>query len=94
MLLLMLRRRLGPIDGARIAGTAAKASIAAIVSAVAAFGLIETWEVPPGSSVLVQASQVGAAIVVGVLVFLISALILRIGEVDDLRMAVVRRFRG
>jgi hypothetical protein len=29
-----------------------------------------------------------------VLVFLISALILRLGEVDDLRKVVVRRFRG
>jgi len=37
---------------------------------------------------------VGVAIGVGVLVFLASALILRVGEVDDLREAVVRRFRG
>jgi len=29
-----------------------------------------------------------------VLVFLGSALILRIGEVDDVRRAVLRRFRG
>jgi hypothetical protein len=44
--------------------------------------------------VLVQAAHVGAAIVVGVLVFLFTALILRVGEVDDLRQAFVRRFRG
>jgi len=94
VLLLLLRRRLGPIDGPRVARTVAKASIAGVISAAAALGVIETWEVPPGSSVLVQASQVGAAIVVGVLVFLISALILRVGEVDDLRQAIVRRFRG
>jgi putative peptidoglycan lipid II flippase len=94
VLLLVLRRRLGPLDGHRIARTAAKASIAALVSALTAFGVIEAWEVPPGSSVLLQAAQVGAAVVVGVLVFVISALILRVGEVDDLRQAVVRRFRG
>jgi hypothetical protein len=29
-----------------------------------------------------------------VLVFAVTALILRIGEVDDLRKAVLRRFRG
>jgi hypothetical protein len=34
------------------------------------------------------------AIVVGVLVFLTSALILRVEEVDDLRRAALRRFRG
>jgi hypothetical protein len=44
--------------------------------------------------VLMQAAHMGTAIVVGVLVFLVSALILRIGEVDDLRKAIVRRFRG
>jgi hypothetical protein len=43
--------------------------------------------------VLTQAIQVGAAVVVGVLVFLISALILRVREVDDLRKAIVGRFR-
>jgi putative peptidoglycan lipid II flippase len=94
VLLLLLRRRLGPIDGARIARTVTKASIAAVLSAAAAFGVIRTWELSPGASVLVQAAQVGAAIMVGVLVFLISALILRVGEVDDLRQAIVRRFHG
>ena len=70
VLLLFLRRRLGPIDGARIARTAAKASIAALTSAAAALGVIEAWDVPPEAGVLVQAAQVGAAIAVGVLVFL------------------------
>ena len=93
-LLVLLRHRLGPIDGARIARTVGKASIAAIASAAAAFGVIEAWEVRPEASVLVQATHVGAAVATGVLVFFITALILRVGEVDDLRQAVVRRFRG
>ncbi len=94
VLLLLLRRRLGSIDGEHIARTAAKASIAAVASAAAALGVIEAWQVPRGSSVSALAAQVGTAVVVGVLVFLISALILRVGEVDDLRQAIVRRFRG
>ena len=94
VLLLLLRRRLGSIDGERIARTVVKATIAAVASGVAALGVIEAWEVPPGSSVAASAAQVGTAVVVGVLVFLISALILRVGEVDDLRQAIVRRFRG
>src|SRR6185503_20292070 len=85
VLLLLLRRRLGPIDGARIARTVAKSSLAAVASAFAALGVINAWSVPVSAGVLTQAAQVGVAIIVGVLVFLISALILRVGEVDDLR---------
>jgi putative peptidoglycan lipid II flippase len=93
VLLLLLRRRLGQIGAARILRTSAKAAAAAVASGVAALGVVEAWGVGAVTSVPVQAAQVGAAIVVGVLVFLVSALILRIGEVDDLRKAVVRRFR-
>ena len=93
VLLWLLRRRLGSIDGSRIARTAAKAAIAAVASALAAFAVIETWDVPRGSGVSVLAAQVATAVVVGVLVFSISALILRVGEVDDLRRAIVRRIR-
>ncbi len=94
VLLLLLRRRLGPIDGARIARTVARSSIAAVVSAFAALGVIDLWSVPSSAGVLVQAAHVGVAIVVGVLVFVISALILRVGEVDDLKEVVLRRFRA
>jgi putative peptidoglycan lipid II flippase len=94
VLLLLLRRRLGPIGGARIAHTAAKASLAGLVSAAVALGVVEAWGLPAEASALAQAAQVGVAIVAGVLVFLASALILRIGEVDDLREAIARRFRG
>jgi putative peptidoglycan lipid II flippase len=94
VLLLLLRRRLGPIDGARIARTVARSSIAAVVSAFAALGVIDLWSVPSSAGTLVQAAHVGVAILVGVLVFVISALILRVGEVDDLKEVVVRRFRA
>ena len=71
VLLLLLRRRLGPIDGARIARTAAKASIAAVTSAAAALGVIEAWELPPERRRAGAGSTGRAtAIVVGVLVFL------------------------
>jgi putative peptidoglycan lipid II flippase len=93
LLVLLLRRRLGPIDGARIATTVVRASVAAIASAAAAAGVLALWELPADAGVLTQALQVGAAVSGGVLVFLISALILRVGEVDDLRKALVRRFR-
>ena len=93
-LVLLLRRRLGRIDGARIAGTMIKTTIAAIASAAAAFGVLAIWGQATDAGVLAQAIHVGLAVICGVLVFLISALILRVGEVDDVRKAIIRRFRG
>ena len=57
-------------------------------------GVLRVWDLPAGAGVLTQAAHVVAAIAGGVLVFLISALILRVGEVDDLKKIIVRRFRG
>ena len=94
VLLVMLRRRLGALDGRRIARTAVRVSVAAAASALAAFAVVGAWDVPGGSSISLLAAQVGTGVAVGVLVFLISALILRVGEVDDLRKAIVRRIRG
>jgi putative peptidoglycan lipid II flippase len=94
VLVVLLRRRLGTIDGGRIVRTALKAAIAAVGSAAGAVGALAIWETPADAGVVTQAVHVGVAIGVGVLVFLISALILRVGEVDDLRKALVRRFRG
>ena len=93
-LVILLRRRLGPIDGARIARTTLSATIAAIASAAGAVGVLRIWEIPGNAGVLTQAIHVAAAVAVGVLVFLISALILRVGEVEDLKKALIGRFRG
>jgi hypothetical protein len=43
---------------------------------------------------VVQGIRLGVAILAGMLVFALAALILRVGEVDDLRKAVLRRMRG
>jgi putative peptidoglycan lipid II flippase len=94
ILLILLRKRLGALDGARIARTVALTSVAGIASAGAAVGVLRVWDLPAGAGVLSQAAHVLAAVAGGVLVFLISALILRVGEVDDLKKVIVRRFRG
>ncbi|HEX4941911.1 MAG TPA: hypothetical protein VFW51_05205, partial [Actinomycetota bacterium] len=65
-----------------------------IATVGAAVGVLRVWDLPTDAGVLTQAAHVGAAVAAGVLVFLISALILRVGEVDDLRKAIVRRFRA
>jgi putative peptidoglycan lipid II flippase len=94
-LLVLLRHRLGTVDGRRVAATVAKAAVAAAASASAAYAVVSAWSVASDERrTLLQGGRVGAAIVAGVLVFAVTALILRIGEVDDLRKAVLRRFRG
>ena len=94
ILLILLRKRLGALDGARIARTVALTSVAGIASAGVAVGVFRIWDLPSDAGVLSQAAHVLVAIAGGVLVFLISALILRVGEVDDLKKVIVRRFRG
>jgi putative peptidoglycan lipid II flippase len=94
ILMVLLRKRLGTLDGARIAGTVARTSIAAIASAAAAVIVLRLWDLRADAGVLTQGPRVGVAVAGGVLVFLISALILRVGEVEDLKKVIVRRFRG
>jgi hypothetical protein len=69
-------------------------TVAGAASAAAALAVTAVWDVGPEASVLLQAAEVGVAIVLGMLVFLAGALILRVGEVDDLRQVLLRRFRG
>jgi peptidoglycan biosynthesis protein MviN/MurJ (putative lipid II flippase) len=94
-LLVLLRRRLGPIDGRAIGRTVAKAGAAAAASAAAGLGVVSLWPLSGAEpSTVVQGIRLGVAILAGMLVFTLAALILRVGEVDDLRKAVLRRMRG
>jgi putative peptidoglycan lipid II flippase len=94
LLFLSLRARLGSLDERAVGRTLAKATAAAALSAVAAFAVVAAWPISTDASIPLQTARLGAAIVAGMLVFLISALILRVTEVDDLRRALLRRFRG
>ena len=94
LLFLLLRARLGGLDERAVGRTLAKAAVAAVLSAVAAFAVVAAWSISTDASIPLQTARLGAAIVAGMLVFLISALILRVTEVDDLRRALLRRFRG
>jgi putative peptidoglycan lipid II flippase len=94
LLFLLLRARLGSLDERAIGRTVLKAAVAAALSAAAALAVVSVWPLSQEASILLQAVRLGAAIGAGMLVFLISALILRVGEVDDLRRVLLRRFRG
>lgn len=93
--LVLLRRRLGSIDGPRVARTILRVVPAALVAVgaalLASLGVERT--LGNGSGVLGLLVQVGTAVITGLLVFLGSALIVRIAEVDEVKTAVLRRFR-
>lgn len=92
--IVIVRRRAGRLDGRRTLGTVARVSVAAAIGAVAARLVADAIARGLGiSAVGEQAVQVFGAVLAGMLVFGISALILRIEEVDTVRRTVMARFR-
>jgi putative peptidoglycan lipid II flippase len=92
--LILLRRRLGGVDGARIARSAVRIALAALVAAGAAWGVERGLASVVGSgSTGAQLLEVAASVVSGVLAFLAAALILRVEEVDELRRQLTARWR-
>jgi putative peptidoglycan lipid II flippase len=90
----ILRGRLRRLDGRRIARTVGKVIPAGLLSAGAALGVVIGLRETIGEAAAPERLlQVVAAVVVGLLAFVSSALIFRIEEVDDLRKAVQRRQR-
>lgn len=88
----ILRRRLGGLDGRRILRTAIKALPAAVLAGALAF--TATIPFPDGNTGLwSQLAEVLVGVSVGVLVFALCALIFGIEEVDEVRSAVLRRLR-
>jgi putative peptidoglycan lipid II flippase len=90
----MLRGRLSGADGRRIASTTgrtitASACMAVVVLAVAE-GLDAALDLERAGARLVQ---VAAAVGAGVLVFGLTAVIFRVREVDEVRNALLARFR-
>jgi putative peptidoglycan lipid II flippase len=94
VLFALLRRRLGSLDGARIASTIARTLVASAATALAAWGAAEIvgglvdLDRPAGRLV-----QVTAGVVTGVLVFWAAAAMVRVREVDEVRRALLTRFR-
>ena len=93
--LFLLRRRLGSLDGARIWGTIGEVVPAAALTAGAA------WLVATGAGHVVDtarpwaaSSRWGRRSPWGSGVYLAAALMLHIEEVDEVKGAVRRRFRG
>jgi peptidoglycan biosynthesis protein MviN/MurJ (putative lipid II flippase) len=90
----LLRRRLHRLEGGAILATLIRVVPAAALSALAALGVAELFEHTLGVGTLpLQLVQVLGAVLAGLLVFGLSALIFGIQEADEVRVAVLRRFR-
>jgi putative peptidoglycan lipid II flippase len=86
------RRRLGGLDGSRIARSLARIVPVSALAALAAFGAsVAIGSLGDGSGI--WAAQVGAGSWTGVLVFVAAALIVKIDEVRNLAGTIRGRFR-
>jgi putative peptidoglycan lipid II flippase len=94
--LIVLRHRLGGIDGRRVVRTVIKVVPASVAAAGAALLASEGMQALLGSDAGTAGwlVQVGAAVVAGLLVFVASTLIFHIEETEEVKDAVLRRFRG
>ncbi len=94
-LLWLLGRRLGGLEGGRIAIAFAKIAAASLAMGAAAYYTSEWLQAAlPGRGLLWKAIQVCGAIGVGVLVLAASARALRIAEFDEALRRVLRRLQG
>jgi putative peptidoglycan lipid II flippase len=86
VLALLIRRRIGGLAGRQVIGGLGKVAVAGVVSAAAAYGISQLFGHTLGTETLLeQAVQVLGSVVVGLLVFVAMALLLRI---EDLRQVV------
>jgi putative peptidoglycan lipid II flippase len=94
VLLVLLRRRLGGLEGRRLASVGARASIAAgVMGAAAWFAERELVALMPGRSLDVQLAQVIGAIAVALVALVAAARLLGLTEFQDAATAIWRRLR-
>jgi putative peptidoglycan lipid II flippase len=95
MLLWLLRRRLGGLDGRRVSVALIKITVAsAVMGAAAQMTARSLASLMPSATSIARAIQLGAAIVVGILVLVAAARLLRLAEFDEAFARVLRRLRA
>jgi putative peptidoglycan lipid II flippase len=94
MLLWLLRRRLGGLDGRRVSVALIKITVASAAMGAAA-QLSARWlaVLMPATNSIARAIQLGGAIAVGVAVLIAAARLLRLAEFDEAFGLVLRRLR-
>ena len=94
VLFVVIRRRVGRIDGRRILSSLGRILVAGVATAAVAWLVAEGFEEWLGTATLgQQAAQVLGAVVAGLAVFVASAAALRIEEVGMVRRQVTARWR-
>jgi len=94
VLLLLIRRRIGPIGGRRILASLVRILVAGLATAAVAWLVAEGFERWLGTrTIATQAAQVLGAVVAGLAVFVASAAALRIEEVGLVRRQIAARWR-
>ncbi len=95
VLLLVVRGRIGGLDGRRIVRSLGRVVVAGVATAAAAWLVARGFEAWIGTATIgAQAIQVLSAVAVGLAVFAASAAALRIEEVAMVRRQVAARWRG
>jgi putative peptidoglycan lipid II flippase len=95
VLLLVVRARIGGLDGRRIVRSLGRVVVAGLATAAAAWLVARAIDGWLGTATIgAQAVQVLSAVAVGLLVFLASAAALRIEEVTMVRRQVIARWRA
>jgi putative peptidoglycan lipid II flippase len=93
--LVLIRRRLGSLDARRIGRTLIRAVPAAAVTALVAWSVAAGIDAIGDTELVVwRVVQVSAAVVAGVIVYVVGALMLGLEEVDEVMGALRRRFRA
>jgi len=93
VLMWLLRRRLGGIDGRRVGLAFAKVALAAVVMAAAARGAEHFLETAvPGTSLVLKLLRVGTSIGLGMGALAVAARGLRIAEFEEALRAITSRF--
>jgi peptidoglycan biosynthesis protein MviN/MurJ (putative lipid II flippase) len=95
-LLVLLRRRLGPIGIGQLASMLVRIALASAVMGSAAWAL-HNWlatQVLIGQGLLAQMIRVGSSIAVALLVLIVMARLLRLEEFDEALDNLQRRLRG
>jgi putative peptidoglycan lipid II flippase len=93
LLLVFLRRRLGGLDGRRVAGSFIRITAASGAMGAAAFGTHELLvTLVPGTGLLGQVVRLAASIATGLLVLAGAAQLLRVEEFRQASATVTRRF--
>jgi putative peptidoglycan lipid II flippase len=87
----LLRRKLGSLDGRRVASTLARTVPAAVLTALCAAGVAALVGSDTAAGTATRVLQVVVGVGTGVLVFVGLAFILRVREVDEVRRALLAR---